>query len=645
MRWPRHVASLLLTAVLLVGPPILLVRVVGWPSVDTPRVALWQWVRDPLTEQNLILLLVVLAWLLWAFVAYLVTAATATRVWAGVRWLRRLPLPTPWQATATGMAGAAALTIATPTTPTADASHPGTTTSTTHTDHDTVEQADTADGIAVPGGWLPDDLAQQVTAAAGLVWLRRRRAYRPTRPHRHTQDAEDLAPLPATVAVIQAATGSRPTPPVPAPDGGLPPIGFPPTGVGLTGPGALDAARGLLITALLAAMRQNTVELVITRRAVDMLLGPAAPHLQPGTGLRIVDTAAHATTLPADVTPAPSTGAEGGRRVLILDEPPPASLATSGATTVVLAAWPHATTWHVEADGHTHTPDMAHAGPRVCVLDAIATTDLLTVTGHLHPPTPDTPTQPQPQVRIPRPTAPHHDTIRPDKRMLVRVLGEPALLIDGTARTLRRTAALQALVFLAVHPDGVDSHLMAEALWPGLPAHRLTGRLYTTLSEPRTAARTTTGLPIIDRTGDRYRLHPDHVDVDLWHLYRAVDHAAATLTDPTTAWQAVVDAYNGDLAAGHTWAWLDPHREIIRRHVLDAYAPLAAAAPDPRQAFAYLQDAIRVDPYNADLHQQAVRILTDLGEHAAAAELTDRHTRRLATAGLTAEGALIRGST
>ncbi|MFV2103159.1 AfsR/SARP family transcriptional regulator [Micromonospora sp. LOL_024] len=648
MRWPRHVASLLLTAVLLVGPPVVLVQVVGWPSTNPPRVALWQWVREPLTEQNLILLLVVLAWALWALVAYLVTATTATRLWAGVRWLRRLPLPTPWQATATGMAGAAALTIATPT-PTLDTSHPDTTTSTTHTDHDTVEQADPADGVSVPGGWLPDGLAEQVSVAAGLVWLRRRRAYLPTRPHHYTGDADDLAPLPATVTAIQTSAGSQPTPPAPAQAAGMPPFGFPPAGVGLTGPGAVDAARGLLITALLATMRQPTVEVVITRRAVDMLLGPAAPHLRPGVGLRIVDTA----TLPAtpDATPTPSDRADGGRWVLILDEPPAGSLAdtltTSGVTAVALATWPHATTWHVDADGHTHA-DSTRAGPRVCVLDAVATTDLLTVTGHLHPPTPDTPTQPQPQVRgrVPRQTAPHQDTIHPGKRVLVRVLGQPALLVDGTALAIRRTAARQALVFLAVHPDGVDSGVMAEALWPGLPGHRLTARLYTTLSELRTAVRTTTtGIHLIDRTGDRYRLHPDHVDVDLWHLHTAVDHAAATLTDHTAAWQAVVDAHTGDLAAGQPWAWLDPHRETTRRHILDAYAALATAAPHPRQALAYLQDAIRVDPYNADLHHRAATILTSLGEQAAAADLTARYTRRLTAAGLTPDGTLVPGGT
>ncbi|MBQ1050816.1 hypothetical protein KBX50_20370 [Micromonospora sp. C51] len=648
MRWPQRIAALLLTTVLLAGPPILLVRLVGWPTTDPPRVALWQWVHDPLTEQNLTLMLVVAAWLLWAFIAYLVTATTATRLWAGVRWLRHLPLPTPWQATATGIAGAAALTIAAPTTPVDDQG--ATTSTTTNTEHDNAKQADTADGITVRGGWLPHDIADQVTAAAGLIWLRRRRAYRPTRPRRYAENADDLAALPATVAAVQSATVSRPSPPSPVPTAAaLPLFGFPPTGVGLVGPGALNAARGLLITALLATARQTTVELVITRRAVDMLLGPAALRLRPGTGLRVADNLAHAAALlaaPGTASVLSGPAGDGRPPVLILDEPPPGSLAnilTIGVMTVtVLGAWPHGTTWHVEADGHTHA-SKENTGLRVCVLDPVATADLLTVTGHLHPPAPATPTHPRPRAQAPRQTAPQHDTIRPGKRLLVRVLGEPTLLIDGTAMAVRRTAAQQALVFLAVHPDGVDSHLMAEALWPGLPGHRLTGRLYTTLSELRTAVRDTTGISMIDRTSDRYRLHPDHVDVDLWHLHAAVDHAASALTDPTTAWHTVIDTYTGDLAAGYLWPWLIPHRETARRHVLDAYAALAATEPDSKQALAYLQGGIRIDPYNADLHQRAARILNDIGEHTAATSLTDRYTRRLATAGLTHENTHMSG--
>ncbi|MEU6022585.1 hypothetical protein [Micromonospora sp. NPDC047134] len=639
MRWLRQVASLLLAAVLLAGPPLLLVRVVGWPSAGGARAAFWQWVREPLTDQSLIMMVGVLAWLLWAFVAYIVTVRTVQRLWAGVRWLRRLPLPTPWQATATGMAGAAALTIATPATSAVGVDGEGTTTSATDTVRDDVERRGTVDGVAVSGGWLPHSLAEQVSVAAGLVWLRRRRVYLPTHPRRYDEGAGDLAPLPATVAAIQATTSHHSTSPPAQAAAGVPVIGFPPTRVGLTGPGALDAARGLLITVLLSRMRQSTTGLLITRRALDMLLGPAAARLQPGAGLRIADSAAHATTLltAPDTATAPG-GVDGGRLpVLILDQPPEGMLADAlprVATVVVLAGWPHATTWHVAADGHTHASDAAAAGGRVCVLDAVATTDLLTVTGHLHPPAPDTPTHSAPQARIPRQAAPRHDGVELGRRLRVRVLGEPTLLVDGTVLALRRTAARQALVFLAVHPDGVDSHLMAEALWPGLPAHRLTGRLYTTLSELRTVVHATTGLHVVDRAGNRYRLHPDHVDVDLWRLRAVVDHAAAALTDAAAAWRAVIDAYTGDLAAGHTWAWLDPHRETARRHVLDAYTALAAAAPDPRQALAYLQDGIRVDPYNADLHQRAARILTDLGEHTAAAELSDRYTRRLTTAGL-----------
>ncbi|GIJ28893.1 hypothetical protein Vqi01_40550 [Micromonospora qiuiae] len=645
MRWPRHVASLLLAAALLAGPPILLVQVVGWPSVDTPRVALWQWVREPLTEQNLMLMLVVLAWLLWAFVAYLVTVRAALRLWAGVRWLRRMPLPTPWQATATGMAGAAALTIATPTTPTAETGHLATATGTSDTHHrDDTDQATSADGISVPGGWLPRKIADEIAAAAGLTWLRRRRAYRPNPTPQTIRTDTDLTPLPATVTAIQAATTSHqaPAPAGPLAPGALLPPALLPAGAGLAGPGALAAARGLRVTVLLSALRHHTPQLVITRRAVEELLGPAAHHLQPSPDLRIADDNEHAAALlpPPANSSKPTDQHTGGpptQALLITETAPTGRLAdalTAGTTTpIVLTPWPAAPTWHVNTEGHTHNPrDPSIAGPRVCVLDPTATADLLTVTGHLHPP--DPPSDPTPPTQMPRPKPAHQAPEDTTTQLQLRVLGEPELLIDGTPVRLQRTAAQQALVFLAVHTDGADSRHLAEALWPGLPAHRLTGRLYTTLSELRTATRTTTHGTLIDRTDDRYRLNPALVHVDLWQLRAAIAHATSTLTDTSAAWQTVIDAYTGDLATGRTWPWLDHHREMIRRTVLDAYAALADAETDPRRALAHLQAGIRVDPYNADLHQRTVAILNTLGEHTAAADLADRYRRRLTAVGV-----------
>jgi hypothetical protein len=52
-----------------------------------------------------------------------------------------------------------------------------------------------------------------------------------------------------------------------------------------------------------------------------------------------------------------------------------------------------------------------------------------------------------------------------------------------------------------------------------------------------------------------------------------------TADQRNTACQAVVDAYGGELAAGHTWPCLQRLREALCRHVLDAYRHLAATRP------------------------------------------------------------------
>lgn len=108
MRWPRQLMSLLFVLTLLIGPPLALLSLVGspirgWPDGEQVRA----WVEQPLTEQTLGAALTIGAWLVWLVFAYTVTIRTLTRIRAGARWLRRMPLPTPLQATASGMAGAA----------------------------------------------------------------------------------------------------------------------------------------------------------------------------------------------------------------------------------------------------------------------------------------------------------------------------------------------------------------------------------------------------------------------------------------------------------------------------------------------------------------------------------------------------------
>ncbi|MFG3645084.1 hypothetical protein ACGF3C_32900 [Micromonospora sp. NPDC047762] len=678
MRWPRQLMSLLFVLTLLAGPPIVLLSLIGapiqgWPTAAQAR----EWVQNPLTEQTLTAALTIAAWLVWLLLAYTVTTRVLTRLSATVSWLRRMPLPTPWQATAGGIAGAAVLGVSShaitappppPTQPVAagtldEAGKP------TPPDGDVLADA----GISVAGGWLPRDVAEQVSAAAALVWLRRRRSYRPHPPGPPSREDTDLVPLPPTVAAVQAALADS-TPPATEPGAASagsslldrPTVGgaFPRAAVGLTGLGAQDAARGLLVTSLLAGRHHPAVSVVVTRPVLAGLLGPTAETLGPRLpGLAVIDNLGQAAGFFSGDHPGRGlAGQDQAQRNTQEGTGPPgptlivdalsatdnadalASLAIASAAVAVLGRWPAGQTWQVDPSGRTHYQDgSGSAGPRMCVLTQVTATDLLTVIAH-----PDT-APPQPGTSGPsrNPTlagrSPQWDAtaqdhpVRPGtdtRRLQLRVLGEPTLLLDGHPVEIRRTAALQVLVFLAAHPDGADTRQLTDAIWPGLPRRSLTGRLYTTLSDLRATIRSTAGVTLIEHSDDRYRLDPTAVTVDLWHFHHAVRDATTTVaTDPTT-WKAVIDAYSADLAARRTWPWLDPIREATRRNVIDAHAALASASPDAREALAWLQAGIRIDPYNADLHTRAVSALIALGDHDAADHLRKDYARRLAVAGI-----------
>ncbi|MCI4066155.1 hypothetical protein MRQ36_27845 [Micromonospora sp. R77] len=645
MSWPRRVIGAALLTAVLVLPPWLLARYAGsllpgWPTGEQLRT----WIADPLTARTLTAGLAAGAWLLWLGVAYTVAVTAGRRLRAGARWVRHLPLPTPWQAAATSMAGAAALT--TVHTPALSPPNPPQPMSTDGLHHLT-PLALTGEGVRVPGGWLPDDTARQVTAAAALVWLRRRRAYQPGQ----NPDGSPLTPLPDTVTAVQAAVADRPQPPATSTASAVPDL--PAAGVAFTGDGAADAARGVLVTRLLAALRDppDTVLVVITRTCLTTLLPDLAPAPDTIPGLQVADTVEDATALLTFLADPTTPSRDGGVLPIpvLITTPPSAATANQLATltaararVVTLGEGPFGSVWSVDRHGHTRDAQTGQPGPRLCVLDRTAATDLLTVVAHHTITVPDptattAPVTPQAAdgVRAWIPRQPGRDTPRTitplatPPAIQLQVLGRPALLVDGRPVTIRRSAALQVLVILAVQPDGATTTQLVQAIWPGLPTHTVTGRLYTTLSDLRSTVRAATTLTVLATTDDRYHLNPEHVDVDLWRLHTATHDATTTLTNPTPAWQTVIDAYTGDLAAGHTWPWIDPPREATRRLVLDAYANLAAAHTDPHDRLRFLQDAIRVDPYNQALHQQAADELTALGDPAAAHRLLHTHRQLL----------------
>jgi len=601
--------------VLLVGIPLVLVHVAGNPLParrDLPAL-----VAEPLSEQNIYDAIAVVAWLFWAGLLY--AAIAQVWMWArhGVRWLRRLPrlpLPTPMQGLAGGMLGAVAVTAQTNT-----VAPPADTTSTV----DAPASANARDGlqreaagVQLPDvGWLPSPVAYAVDAAAGVVWWRRRRFYRP-------KEVEDggLAPLPAAARAVQAALADTAT------SRAL--TGFahelPPRGVGLTGPGALAAARGTLV-ALLLTHRSSDLRVVTTADDLEALLGPADADRRWPAGLHVADSVADACAaveaMAVDhpgrpVTVASTVPGDAGlvRRL--------AALLTLGAaqglTGLILGPWPHGTTWHIDTDGGIDT----HEG-RLTTLTSTAAADLLTLavlqTGQ------------DPAASTPLPVVPAPVDRAEGALLRLTLFGPLAVTAVQGAVAIRRTAALQILVFLAVHPAGATTDQLCAAIWPHLRPHAAAGRFYTTVSELRRILRTATGgREVITHTADRYQFDHTIADTDLGRFLVAARQATTAHTPPgrEAALRDLIGRYRGELVAGHGWPWLTPLRERIRRLVINAYAHLAA--DHPGEVATLWHDAARVDPVNEHVYQQAVRALTAAGRHDTAAALRIEHARHLA---------------
>jgi DNA-binding SARP family transcriptional activator len=550
-----------------------------------------------------------------------------------------------------------------------------------------------------------------VAAAAALVWIQRRRRYRPHSPGSGDRDDADLVPLPRTVAALHQA---RPAPTfesdaeddmdhlepeaweaatvTPASfgvhaNGQLRLPDLPALGVGVTGPGAHAAARGVLAAVLSAGGPwAPSDEATITTTATDLatLLGPDAADRYPLDRLHVAGSVEDALTHlerqllrrarlatdheTSDLTTLHRDDADHPLPpIVFLATAPEGPIATALAAIlavgsrlaiagVLLGPWPTGATWHVNADGTTRPdPTADAAGLRLNVLDTTATTDILDTLVQARPASNDLPPAPQ----SPRPTAPILRTaalapttatapaqpprVNPDRvappraaepartdghplvaqgstpavdgpRLRLSVLGKPALhLVTGDTTTqvrIRRSHGVQILVHLAVAPDGATSDELMAALWPEARPHYSRGRFHTNISELRDILAEAAGAEAITRTDERYRLDPAHLDVDVWQLAAAARRAATTVEPAhhADALHEVIKLYTGPVAEGHSWLWLAPYRETIRRHILDAYIGLADTETDPAAALALVQEAIRLDPYNEDVYQRAMRL-------------------------------------
>ncbi|MDG4795431.1 BTAD domain-containing putative transcriptional regulator [Micromonospora sp. WMMD1082] len=416
--------------------------------------------------------------------------------------------------------------------------------------------------VAVVGGFITAGLAAGLLFAAAMVWRRRRHRYRPTLIDNASLDDADLTPPlsglthlrqalrrqrpdllqepkpgPTVRDYTTANTDTLPTPPVGPTGAELAGLADLPVsaGLGLDGPGALDAARGLLVACLTAGGPDDPDaqgHLVVPASTLATLLGVSVIDLPRMRRLTVTATAGDAIThieeeiirrtrimADHDVDTIPELRAAHPlaepvpQLLLIADIPEQRHQRLANAIhlgekvdigAALIGAWPLGTTLTIAADGTaTGDPDI----DQVAVLDTDAATTTLTMLAEAHADTPTTPAAEQPdppappadpptEPAAPTPAPPTEPTPPPsasatDQRVQVRVLGEPAILgPDGVPMKGLRAKAVELLVYLAVHRDGATLSAIMEALWPDATMRRAGERLSTCVGNLRTTLRT-----------------------------------------------------------------------------------------------------------------------------------------------------------
>jgi DNA-binding SARP family transcriptional activator len=221
-------------------------------------------------------------------------------------------------------------------------------------------------------------------------------------------------------------------------------------------------------------------------------------------------------------------------------------------------------------------------------------------------------------------------TVAEDPAVRLRVFGPPALDTGGQPLTSGiRGKAWELLTYLAVHPGGAIRDAILEALYPDADLKHAVMMFHAAIHDIRAALRQATGLvaDFIDRSADRYRLSHELIAVDVQGFRAALSEAARALDDRarSACFQRALDLYQDHLAAEQAYEWIEPEREALRRHAVDAANRLAVMyeSSEPEQALAVLERAIEIDPYGEAGYRKLMSLQARLG-HADAVRRTYR---------------------
>ncbi|MFY7065729.1 OmpA family protein [Nocardiopsis changdeensis] len=218
----------------------------------------------------------------------------------------------------------------------------------------------------------------------------------------------------------------------------------------------------------------------------------------------------------------------------------------------------------------------------------------------------------------PRPEA--NTEPEPMSRIQVRLLApQPVITYNGQdIGVTMRASARRLLAFLALHPAGVSTDLLTDALFPDTSETKAKTLRNTAASSARRAARQAWGdheREIIDVAQGRYRLRAEAVNVDIWRFSTALKAAKDTEDEAQrlTHLQVAADLCSHELLTEVDLPWIEEKRQAHRRAVADCFVGLAKAAETPGQALPWLERAREVDDLNETIYQELMRTHALLG--------------------------------
>jgi DNA-binding SARP family transcriptional activator len=183
-------------------------------------------------------------------------------------------------------------------------------------------------------------------------------------------------------------------------------------------------------------------------------------------------------------------------------------------------------------------------------------------------------------------------------RVAVAVLGPVS--VRGAAAPFRRTAALELVVYLALHREGARLGECALALWPDRAVSAAT--VHSTASDARRGlGRAADGSPLLPR-GGLLRLHPSvTTDVE--------DFARLSGAPDLRGQEHALSLIRGPLFAGlrrTDWAVLDGTASAVEHVVVQAALHCAGAllrCGEGARAEAVVRRALRLSPYDERLYR------------------------------------------